>query len=187
MQYQKVGNTDIEVSRVILGCRNSGGIGSVPSLSGEGENEEQVHGILNAAVHLGITTFDTADGYGDGRSETYIGNWLRNYQKKEYQKKIDGTLECLGIKQLDMYLSHERNDETPLEETLSCFNELQKSEKVCAYGVSNINCKQLEKSISICDDLDLSRYEWVQNSMSLLNLQKQKKRLSNNRSNYWTL
>ncbi|CAF0799389.1 unnamed protein product [Didymodactylos carnosus] len=169
MQYQKIGNTDIEVSRVILGCENSGGIGSVPSL-------------LYAAVRLGITTFDTADGYGCGRSETYIGNWLRKYDEKvrsnivlssktynpmfigdskrlskeRISKQIDGTLERLGIKQLDMYLSHERDDETPLEEILSCFNELQKSGKVRANGASNINCEQLEKSISICDDLDLN-------------------------------
>ncbi|CAF1385197.1 unnamed protein product [Didymodactylos carnosus] len=195
MQYQKIGNTDIEISRVILGCGNFGGIGSIPSLFGQGENEEQAHEILDAAVRLGITTFDTADGYGGGRSETYIGNWLnkcdekvrsnivlssktynpmfigdsKGLSKERISKKIDGTLHRLGIKQLDMYLSHEMDNETPLEETLSCFNELQKSGKIRAYGASNIDCEQLEKSISICENLNLNRYEWVQNSMSLLN------------------
>jgi aryl-alcohol dehydrogenase-like predicted oxidoreductase len=194
MQYQKIGHTDIEISRIILGCGNFGGIGSAPSLFEQGENEEQAHEILDAAVRLGITTFDTADAYGGGRSETYIGSWLKKcdekvrsnivlssktynpifigdstgLSKERILEKIDGTLNRLGIKQLDMYLSHEMDEKTPLDETLSCFNELQKSGQIRTYGASNISCEQLEKSISICDNLDLNRYEWVQNSMSLL-------------------
>ena len=195
MQYQKIGQTDITISRIILGCGNFGGIGSAPSLFDQGENEEQAHQILDAAVRLGIITFDTADAYGGGRSETYIGNWLeqrdenvrsnivlssktynpmfvgdsKGLSKERISERIDGTLKRLRIKQLDMYLSHEMDDETPLEDTLSCFNELQKSGKIRTYGASNINCEQLEKSISICDNLNLNRYQWVQNSMSLLN------------------
>ncbi|CAF4073391.1 unnamed protein product, partial [Adineta steineri] len=69
MQYQKIGHTDIEISRIILGCGSFGGIGSAPEFFGQGENEEQSHEILDAAVRLGITTFDTADAYGGGRSE----------------------------------------------------------------------------------------------------------------------
>jgi aryl-alcohol dehydrogenase-like predicted oxidoreductase len=195
MQYQRIGQTDIEISRIILGCGCFGGIGSLPSLFDQGENEEQAHEILDVAVRLGITTFDTADAYGGGRSETYIGNWLKKcdekvrsniilssktynpmfigdskgLSKERISEKIDGTLMRLGIKQLDMYLSHEMDEETPLEETLSCFNELQNNGKIRAYGASNINCKQLEKSISLCDNLDLNRCQWVQNEMSLLN------------------
>ena len=201
MQYQTIGHTDIEVSRIILGCGCFGGIGSAPSLFDQAENEEQAHEIIDAAVRLGITTFDTADAYGGGRSETYIGNWLKKCDEKVKNKivlssktynpmfigdsmglskerileKINGTLKRLGIEKLDMYLSHEMDDKIPLEETLSCFNELQKSGKIRAYGASNINCEQLEKSISICDNLDLNRYEWVQNSMSLLTHQEAEK------------
>ncbi|CAF4597133.1 unnamed protein product [Rotaria sp. Silwood1] len=195
MQYQKIGHTDIEISRIILGCGNFGGIGSAPAFFNQGENEEQAYEILDAAVRLGITTFDTADAYGGGRSELYIGNWLKKcdenvrsnivlssktynpmfigdskgLSKERISEKIEGTLKRLGIKQLDMYLSHEMDEETPLEETLNCFNELQKNGKIRAYGASNITCEQLEKSISICDNLGLNKYEWVQNSMSLLN------------------
>ncbi|CAF1183402.1 unnamed protein product [Adineta steineri] len=195
MQYQKIGHTDIEISRIILGCGSFGGIGSAPEFFGQGESEEQSHEVLDAAVRLGITTFDTADAYGGGRSETYIGNWLRKCDKivrnnivlssKTYNpmfigdskglsrerisEKIDGTLKRLGIKQLDMYLSHEMDEQVTLEETLSCFNDLQINGKISAYGASNISCEQLEKSISICDNLNLHRYEWIQNSMSLLN------------------
>ena len=194
MQCRRVGHTDIEISRIILGCGSFGGIGSEPSLFGQGENEEQAHEILNVAVRLGITTLDTADAYGGGRSETYIGSWLKTcdeqrrrhlvlssktynpmfvgdskgLSKERISQKIDGTLKRLGIEQLDMYLSHEMDEDVPLEETLQCFNQLQKGGQIRAYGASNISCEQLEKSISICDNLGLNRYEWIQNSMSLL-------------------
>ncbi|CAF0854041.1 unnamed protein product [Didymodactylos carnosus] len=159
------------------------------------------HGILDATVRLGGTTFDTTDAYGVGRSGTYIGNLLKKcdekvrsnivlssktynpmiigdskgLSKERISEKIDSTLMRLGIKQLDMYLSHEMDEEIPLEETLSCFNKLQKNGKIRAYGASNINCEQLEKSISICDNLDLNRCEWIQNSMSLLNYSESEK------------
>jgi len=201
MQYQTIGHTDIEISRIILGCGCFGGIGSEPSLFNQGENEEQAHEILDIAVRLGITTIDTADAYGGGRSETYIGTWLKKcdeqikknlilssktynpmfigdtigLSKERISNKIDGTLNRLGIKQLDMYLSHEIDENTPFDETLTCFNQLQKNGKIRAYGASNINWEQLEKSISICDNLNLDRYQWVQNSMSLLNYQQSEK------------
>src|SRR5690348_9510 len=66
----------IEVSRIILGCGNFGGIGSAPELFGQGESQEEAFAILDAAWEAGITTFDTADAYGGGRSETYLGAWL---------------------------------------------------------------------------------------------------------------
>ncbi|CAF4176313.1 unnamed protein product, partial [Adineta steineri] len=50
MQYQKIGHTDIEISRIILGCGSFGGTGSAPEFFGQGENEEQSHEILDAAV-----------------------------------------------------------------------------------------------------------------------------------------
>ncbi|UJR17023.1 hypothetical protein I4U23_003921 [Adineta vaga] len=201
MEYRQLGQTDIEISRIILGCGCFGGIGSEPSLFDQAENEEQAHDILDAAVRLGITTFDTADAYGGGRSETYIGTWLKKSDEKIRNKvvlssktynpmfagdtmglsrerileKIEGTLTRLGVEQLDMYLSHEMDEKTPLEETLRCFDELQTNGKIRAYGASNINCEELEKSISICDQLNLNRYKWVQNSMSLLGYQEAEK------------
>ncbi|CAF5205714.1 unnamed protein product [Rotaria magnacalcarata] len=93
-------------------------------------------------------------------------------------EKIEGTLNRLGVKQLDMYLSHEMDTETSLEETLKCFHELQESGKIRAYGASNISDEQLENSISICGNLGLSRYEWVQNSMSLLSYREAENMLS---------
>jgi aryl-alcohol dehydrogenase-like predicted oxidoreductase len=64
------------VSRLILGCGNFGGIGSAPALFGQGENEQQAFALMDAAWDLGITRFDTADAYGGGRSESWIGHWM---------------------------------------------------------------------------------------------------------------
>src|SRR2546430_5184563 len=66
----------VEVSRIILGCGNFGGIGSAPEFFGQGEDEDEAFRIMDAAWSLGITMFDTADAYGGGRSEAMIGNWM---------------------------------------------------------------------------------------------------------------
>src|SRR5579859_2310919 len=63
--------------RVIVGCGNFGGIGSMPALFGQGDTQEQAFELLDAAYAAGLTWLDTADAYGGGRSETYIGEWLR--------------------------------------------------------------------------------------------------------------
>src|SRR5687768_15008004 len=77
MEQRALGRSGVDVSRVILGCGNFGGIGSSPAFFGAGETESEAHALLDAAWSAGITTFDTADAYGGGRSETYIGSWLR--------------------------------------------------------------------------------------------------------------
>lgn len=105
-------------------------------------------------------------------SKTYNPMFVGDSQglsKERILERIDGTLNRLQIKQLDMYLSHEMDEETPLDETLSCFEQLRNNGKIRAYGASNINCEQLEKSISISNNFNLNGYQWVQNSMSLLN------------------
>src|SRR6266487_5539354 len=75
MERRQLGGTDIEVSRVVLGCGNFGGIGSAPEFFGQGENREEAFALMDAAWEMGLRWFDTADAYGGGRSETYIGNW----------------------------------------------------------------------------------------------------------------
>src|SRR3954471_13053563 len=77
MDRAYLGGSGIAVSRVILGCGNFGGIGSSPAFFGQGETKEQAFALMDAAWEAGITTFDTADAYGGGRSESYIGEWLR--------------------------------------------------------------------------------------------------------------
>ena len=77
MEHRALGQSGVGVSRVILGCGNFGGIGSSPAFFGAGETETEAHALMDAAWEAGITTFDTADAYGGGRSESFIGSWLR--------------------------------------------------------------------------------------------------------------
>src|SRR5512147_1132437 len=77
MKYTQLGRTGLRVSAVGLGCGNFGGVGSAPAFFGKGETETQAIEIMDMAWEMGINFFDTADAYGGGRSETYIGNWLK--------------------------------------------------------------------------------------------------------------
>src|SRR5713226_8939406 len=77
MQYKNLGRTGLKISAVGLGCGNFGGVGSAPAFFGKGESEDEAFAIMDAAWEMGINFFDTANSYGGGRSETYIGNWLK--------------------------------------------------------------------------------------------------------------
>ena len=75
MDKARLGRTDLELSRLGLGCGNFGGIGSAPELFGRGETEEQAFALMDAALAAGINFFDTAASYGGGRSESWVGRW----------------------------------------------------------------------------------------------------------------
>src|SRR5919199_4015708 len=106
MERRQLGSTGVDVSRVILGCGNFGGIGSAPEFFGRGESEEEAFRIMDAAWGLGITTFDTADAYGGGRSETAIGRWMREtgnrptLTTKTYNPMAAGADHGLGRKRV---------------------------------------------------------------------------------------
>ena len=140
---------------------------------------------MDAAWALGITSFDTADAYGGGRSETWIGRWLERtgnepvlstkrvhstwptgdpedhgLSRERILRQIDGSLMRLGVDHVDMYLIHEPDPETPLEETLDALDEVARAGKVRGIGASNVDVAWLEQA--------LGRVQWVQNSYSLL-------------------
>jgi len=188
MEQRALGRSGIDVSRVILGCGNFGGIGSSPDFFGAGETEGQAHELLDAAWSAGITTLDTADAYGGGRSETYIGTWLRakgsavrdrlvlttktfnpmregedsGLSAPRIRRQLETSLQRLGVEAVDLYLAHEPDPATPLEETIGAFAELQQEGKLRAFGGSNVDAGWLEEA------LDHGRVEWVQNAYSLL-------------------
>ena len=188
MEQRALGRTGIDVSRVILGCGNFGGIGSSPAFFGAGETETEAHALLDAAWSAGITTFDTADAYGGGRSETYVGSWLRTkgsavrdrlvlttktfnpmeegadsgLAAPRIRRQLESSLQRLGVEAVDLYLAHEQDPETPLEETIGAFTELQQEGKLRAFGGSNVDAPWLEEA------LRHGRVDWVQNSYSLL-------------------
>ena len=195
MRYTNLGRTGLKVSVVGLGCGNFGGIGSAPAFFGKGETEEEAFALMDAAWELGINFFDTADAYGGGRSETWIGNWLkakgsavrdqiivsskvfnpvgegpndRGLSRRHIFWQVDSSLRRLGVDHLDMYLIHEPDPQTPLEETLRALDDLIRSGKVHYIGASNMSGWLMAKALWISDKYNLHRFEWVQNSYSLM-------------------
>src|SRR5579884_848300 len=171
--------------RLILGCGNFGGIGSAPAFFGQGETLEQALELMDAAWAAGITWFDTADAYGGGRSETYIGEWIRTRRPDglrlttktfnpmdegedhglapaRVRRQIDTSLERLGVERVDLYLAHAWDDDVPAAELAGVFEELVAAGKIGAYGLSNVGGAELE------DALDAGSFVAVQNSYSLL-------------------
>jgi aryl-alcohol dehydrogenase-like predicted oxidoreductase len=184
MERRQLGNGDVEISRIILGCGSFGGIGSAPELFGQGENEDEAFKIMDGAWGLGITTFDTADAYGGGRSETAIGKWIasrghrpqiatktfnpmgagedRGLSRARVSRQLESSLDRLGVERVDIYLAHDFDPDTPLEETVATFEGLQELSLIKAWGVSNFDATQLRRL------LELGKPAVVQNSYSLL-------------------
>ena len=195
MDYRRLGSTGLKISRLGLGCGNFGGIGSAPAFFGMGETEDQARELMDRAFDAGMNFFDSADAYGGGRSETWIGRWLnakgsaarqqlllsskvfnpvgpgpndRGLSRRHILQQVDESLARLQTDRLDMYLIHEPDPETPLEETLAALDDLVRMGKVLYVGASNIEAWRLARGLWISDVRRLARFEWVQNSYSLL-------------------
>src|SRR2546428_3781627 len=195
MEYRPLGSTGLRISRLGLGCGNFGGIGSAPQFFGMGETEPQAFDLMDRAFDAGINFFDTANAYGGGRSETYIGRWLkakgpvvrqqlllssklsnpvgpgpndRGLSRRHILQQVDESLARLQTDRLDMYLIHEPDPDTPLDETLAALDDLVRTGKVLYVGASNIEAWRLARGFWISDKRGLARFEWVQNSYSLL-------------------
>src|SRR3972149_6468342 len=194
MEERALGRSDIDVSRVVLGCGNFGGIGSAPAFFGQGEARESAFAIMDAAWEAGIPTFDTADAYGGGRSEAWIGEGLRakgpevrdrivlstktfnpmeegadrGLSRRRILRQLDTSLVRLGVERVALYLTHEPDPDTPLEETLQALDGLGRAGKVGAVGASNVTGEQLAEALELSELEGLTAYGWVQNSYSLL-------------------
>jgi aryl-alcohol dehydrogenase-like predicted oxidoreductase len=195
MEYVKLGRTGVKVSRLFLGCGNFGGIGSTPAFFGKGDTEEEAFRLMDAALDLGVNVFDTADAYGGGRSEEMIGRWLKakgshardrllisskvfnpvgdgpndwGLSRRQVMRQVEASLGRLGVDHLDLYLIHEPDPTTPLEETLRALDDLVRQGKVRYLGASNMPAWLTAKGLWLSDKLGLHRFEWIQNSYSLL-------------------
>jgi aryl-alcohol dehydrogenase-like predicted oxidoreductase len=194
VETRELGRSGVSVTRIILGCGNFGGVGSSPAFFGQGIPREEAPRIMDAAWELGIRTFDTADAYGGGRSETWIGEWLAakgpevrdaitvetktfnpmaegadsGLGRRRIRRQVDASLERLGLERLPLYMAHDFDAETPQEETLRAFDELVRDGKIGAVGASNFDAERLAEAVEISELEGLGRYEWVQNSYSLL-------------------
>ena len=184
----------MEVSRLILGCGNFGGIGSAPAFFGQGTDEAEARRLMDAAWDAGIRTFDTADAYGGGSSESFIGRWLHSkpastadelvvttktynpmahgadhgLAPRRIRRQVDASLARLGTARIGLYMAHEYDTEVPVADTLGAFGELIDAGKIGAVGASNVSAAQLAEADAVAADHGLPRFEWVQNSCSLL-------------------
>lgn len=195
MEYRRLGSTGLFVSRLGLGCGNFGGIGSDPRFFGQGENDEAAFALMDRAFDAGINFFDTADAYGGGRSETLIGKWLatkggtvrdqllistkafnpvgdgpndRGLSRRHLKRQVEASLKRLGVERLDLFLIHEPDPGTPIEETLGALDDLVHVGKIHYIGASNIEAWRMMKALAVSERHGYQRFAWVQNNYSLL-------------------
>jgi len=200
LHFHNLGRTGLRISGLGMGCGNFGGIGSAPAFFGQGESEEEAFTLLDRAVDLGINYLDTANAYGGGRSETAIGKWLaakdtsvrdnllisskvanpvgdgpnqRGLSRRHILEQIDASLGRLGVSHLDMYIVHEPDPTTPLEETLDVLDSLVVAGKVRYIGASNFPAWLMTKSLWVSDMVGGHRFEWIQNSFNLIDQEEQ--------------
>ena len=153
MEYAKLGNSDLQVSRFCVGCISFGDPAS--KMHAWTLNPEESEAIIRHALDLGINFFDTANVYSAGTSEEYLGRAIRKnaarsqvilaskvyfnegrLSREAIVREIDGTLKRLGTDYLDLYIIHRFDYGTPVEETMEALDSLVRAGKVRALGAS---------------------------------------------------
>jgi len=193
MRYVQLGTTDLDVSVIALGCGNFGGIGSAPELFGRGEDEAQAFALLDAAREHGITLLDTANSYGGGRCEEWIGRWMADRGAREemvvttkvrmrvgpapgdeglsarhIREQVEASLRRLRTDRIDLYLAHEQDHGVPIEETLKAFDDAIRAGKVRHCGLSNYPASGLAEAAEAASRLGLAAPANLQSGYSLL-------------------
>ena len=162
MEYKNVGRSDIKISVIGFGCW---AMGADESDAGwRNIKHEESIAAVHKALDLGINFFDTAEAYGDGKSEEVLGQALkgkrdkvvisskvfRNHLKKEdVLKACEASLKRLGTDYLDIYYIHWPNPEVPLSETMGAMAKLKEEGKIKVIGVSNFDVDQMEECLKI--------------------------------------
>ena len=181
MRIRTLGDGGPQVSVVGLGTNNFGWRC----------NYEQSLAVIDAALDTGITLFDTADIYGQGTSEEYIGRALEGRRDgvvlatkfgspmEEHPEErrgtrdyirwaIEGSLRRLRTDVIDVYQLHRPDEETPIEHTLEALHELVQEGSVRHIGSSNFSAAQLEEADGIARERGLTRFVSAQNEYSLV-------------------
>jgi aryl-alcohol dehydrogenase-like predicted oxidoreductase len=155
-------------------------------------DETAARSVVDAALGSGITLFDTAESYGDGESEVFLGRALAGRRDRaviatkfgfgrgrddhseapgrpEYVRKaIDGSLRRLGVDYVDLYQYHRPDGVTPVAETLGAMDELVSAGKVRFIGSSNFSAAEVEAADAASADRGFARFVTAQNRYSLL-------------------
>ena len=186
MEYVKLGKSDLKVSRICLGCMSFGEVvegGHTWVL-----NQEQTDEMIKKALDLGINFFDTANCYGKGSSETFIGNSFKKFvkdrkdivvatkvrvnegglSKEAIFREIEGSLKRLQMDYVDLYIIHRWDYDHPIEETMEALNELVKSKKVRYIGCSALFGYQLVKANMIARKNGWAEFISIQNHYNII-------------------
>jgi aryl-alcohol dehydrogenase-like predicted oxidoreductase len=187
MRYNQLGRTGLFVSELCLGTMTFGGTGEVWSKVGTLQQQE-VDGIVGAALAAGINFIDTADVYSFGASEKLLGQSLRNHGVKRdsvllatkvfgatgagpnergasrghIMDSVRASLDRLQTDHIDLYQIHGTDTVTPIEETLRALDDLTRQGLVRYVGVSNWQAWRIAKALGISERLGLARFETLQ-------------------------
>lgn len=168
MRYARLGRSDLRVSVLSYGCD-----GSAAALSGHGDGERTAYAMLDRAFAAGITSFDTANADGDGRPERRLGEWVRSrglrdqvvlttkvgnragpgdrdagLSPRHVRAQVEASLRRLGTDYIDLYLTHTTDPGTPIEETLTVFDDLIRQGKLRHYGLSAVSGQDLADAVA---------------------------------------
>lgn len=185
MEYIKLGNTDIEVSRLCMGCMSFGDPAS--NMHAWTLNPEETETIIKKSLNLGINFFDTANCYSAGTSEEYLGRALKNnisrdkvviatkvyfneghLSKEAIPREVEGSLKRLGTDYIDLLIIHRFDYTTPIEETMEALDKVVKSGKVRAIGASAMYGYQFTKMQYIAEKNNWTKFVSMQNHYNLL-------------------
>ncbi|MBG0749525.1 MULTISPECIES: aldo/keto reductase [Pectobacterium] len=191
MQYTKLGNSDLTVSRICMGCMGFGdaSTGQHSWTLGEAESRE----IIRYGLENGINFYDTAIAYQHGSSERYVGKALRDMAKRDdvvvatkflprtqqqisdglsgqhaIAQSLDQSLQNLGMDYIDLYICHIWDYNTPILDVLDALHRAVKAGKVRAIGISNCHAWQLAKANAIAERENLTPFVSVQSHYNLI-------------------
>ena len=191
MQYTRLGNSELNVSRICMGCMGFG-----DSQNGQHSwtlDEEHSREIIRRGLELGVNFFDTAIGYQSGTSEQYLGRALRDFAKREdvvvatkflprtqeeiaagitgqqhIEQMVNTSLKNLGLDYVDLYIYHMWDYETPLYDIMDGLNRIVKAGKVRYIGISNCFAYQLAKANGLAEKEGFARFVSVQGHYNLI-------------------
>ena len=191
MRYAKLGNSNLTVSRICMGCMGFG-----DSKNGQHLwtlDEENSRKIIKHGLDLGINFFDTAIGYQNGTSEQYLGRALKDFARRDkmvvatkflprsqeeiengitgqrhIENSINKSLENLNMDYVDLYIYHMWDYQTPLYEIMDGLNNIVKAGKARFIGISNCYAYQLVKANALAEKEGFSKFVSVQGHYNLI-------------------
>lgn len=191
MKYTKLGNSDLNVSRICMGCMGFG-----DAANGQHSwtiDEAHSREIIKKGLESGINFFDTAIAYQSGTSEQYVGKTLRDFTQREnvvvatkflprtqeeikagitgrqhIRRMLDKSLENLGMDYVDLYIYHIWDWQTPLYDILEGLNDMVKAGKTRYIGISNCYAWQLAKANALAEKEGFAKFISVQNHYNLI-------------------